>query len=327
MQDDPVSLSIRVTESAQIGVLVANKSGQTHLYAYQPNGRSSKPLKPLVTVMIAAESGLKETIQQIPIQAAHLTEDNKMLLAYGSLVTLTFEKITPDFSDKIQALIRSDTKWTKEKKDEALLKVKVVETEGNVEYLAPGTANAPVKRSKSTGSQLPLKERLENLSLNAETNSTGRTTSKGGNMAQLLMQGLNSKDRTILMTVLYNKDETVIKNTISKLPVQAITSLLKELTTMLQGKTYPSKIAITWLKTLVITHAAHFLSLPDVVQALSPILGLIDAKLMTLTELARLRGRVALVTGQITDLSDKQNENMTDDCLLVYQDPGILFCY
>jgi len=61
---------------------------------------------------------------------------------------------------------------------------------------------------------------------------------KGANMTQLLMQALNSKDKTILTTVLFTKNETVIRNTIARLPVQAITPLLKELTVMLQGKTY-----------------------------------------------------------------------------------------
>lgn len=87
----------------------------------------------------------------------------------------------------------------------------------------------------SEGSQLPLKDRLENLSLN---DTPGKSSTKGANMAQLLMQALNSNDRNILTTVLFTKNETVIPNTVAKLPVQAITPLLKELTVMLQGKTY-----------------------------------------------------------------------------------------
>ena len=97
-----------------------------------------------------------------------------------------------------------------------------------------------LKRSKSgTGSQLPLKDRLENLSLNAETSTPNKTTSKGDNMAQLLIQGLHSEDKSLLATVLYVKRESIIKNTVAKLPVQAILPLLKEITSMLQGKTYP----------------------------------------------------------------------------------------
>ncbi|KAK0092601.1 hypothetical protein PV326_001058 [Microctonus aethiopoides] len=325
MQDDPVSLHAQVNENSQITILSTNRSGQAHVFVYQPNGKCSKPLKPSVTVLIASESRQKEGIQSIPIQSAYLTLDNKMLLAYSSLLTLTFEKIEPDFSDKVQALVRSEIKWSKERKEEAVSKVKSVETEGNVEYLSPGTTgaiNAIGKRIRDgVGSQLPLKDRLENLSLNPEINTTGHAPTKGANMVQLLMQGLNSKDKNILMTVLQNQDEKIIKNTITKLPIAAISPLLKELTIMLQSKMFLSRIAVMWLKTLIVTHAAHLLSLPDIGDALSPILGLIDAKLLILTELSRLRGRVALVTGQISHLNEKQNTDITEECLLVYQDP------
>lgn len=58
-------------------------------------------------------------------------------------------------------------------------------------------------------------------------------------MCQLLLQGLASGDKTLLTTVLYVRKESVIKNTLAKLPTTAIIPLIKELTTMLQGKTYP----------------------------------------------------------------------------------------
>lgn len=90
----------------------------------------------------------------------------------------------------------------------------------------------------SSGSQLPLKDRLENLSLNADANTPGRSPTKGANMVQLLIQALNSKDKNILTTVLFTKNENMIHHTVAKLPPQAITPLLKELTVMLQGKTY-----------------------------------------------------------------------------------------
>ncbi|XP_015112063.1 WD repeat-containing protein 43 isoform X2 [Diachasma alloeum] len=319
MQDDPIALSVQSSENSQMTVLAVNRSGQANLFTYQPNGQCTKPLKPTVTVVIAADSNQKESVQQVPIQSAQLTTNGKMLLVYGSLINLTFEQLLPDFSSKIMGLVRSDGRKMKEKKEEALTKVKIAETNENVEYLVPGAASAPAKRTRA-GSQLPLKDRLENLSLNSEMNTSGKTQSKGANMAQLLLQGLNSKDKNILMNVLYNRDETIIKNTISKIPVQAISPLLKELTSMLQGKTYPSKIAVVWLKNLVITHAAHLLSHPDIGDVLSPILGLIDAKLAIFSELSRLRGRVALVTGQISHLNDQESKNIFEEGLLVYQD-------
>lgn len=124
----------------QVGILVTTQSGQAQLFKYQPNGHT-KPVKPSLNIAVAADINQKETVQQIPILAGHLTEDEKLLLAYGSYFNLTFEKVMPDFSDKVQCLIRSerlDTKKSKERKEEAISKVKPTAIEEDVEYLAPG---------------------------------------------------------------------------------------------------------------------------------------------------------------------------------------------
>lgn len=139
MQDEATSISILVVKESQVIVLVTTQSGQAQLFKYQPNGHT-KPLKPSLNIAIAADVNQKETVQQIPILAGHLTEDEKLLLAYGSYLNLTFEKIVPDFSDKMYCLIRSerlDTKKSKERKEETISKVKPTAIE-DVEYLTPG---------------------------------------------------------------------------------------------------------------------------------------------------------------------------------------------
>jgi len=141
LQDEATSIStIVVEESQQVVILGTTRSGQAQLFKYQPNGHT-KPLKPSLNIVVAADVNQKETVQQIPILAGHLTEDEKVLLMYGSYLNLTFEKVTPDFSDKIQCLVRSeklDTKKLKEKKEETVSKVKPTSIEEDVEYLAPG---------------------------------------------------------------------------------------------------------------------------------------------------------------------------------------------
>lgn len=137
MQDEALSVSVHVNEESQVMVLAVTRSGQAHVFKYQPNGRS-KPLKPTLNIAVASDVHQKETIQQIPILMAKLIENEKLLLAYGSYMNLTFEKVTPDFSDKIQYLIRSEVKRTKERKEESVTKVKATITEDNVEYLVPG---------------------------------------------------------------------------------------------------------------------------------------------------------------------------------------------
>lgn len=140
MQDEATSISILGAKESQITVLVSTQSGQAQLFKYQLNGHT-KPLKPSLNIAVAADVNQKETVQQIPILAGHLTEDEKLLLAYGSYLNLTFEKIIPDFSDKVYCLIRSeklDTKKSKERKEETISKVKPTAIEEAVEYLAPG---------------------------------------------------------------------------------------------------------------------------------------------------------------------------------------------
>ncbi|XP_076757696.1 WD repeat-containing protein 43 isoform X1 [Xylocopa sonorina] len=318
LQDDPISVSTNISENSQVMVLVVTRSGQAHLFQYQPNGRS-KPLKPSLNIAVASDASQKDSIQQIPILDAKLTEDQKLLLSYGTYINPIFEKVTPDFSNKVQCLVRSELKTKRDRKEE-ISKVKPVTIEDNVEYLTPGIIGTTSKRAKSnSGSQLLLKDRLENLSLSAESNPAGNTTSKGNNRAQLLIQGLNSKDKTILSNIFLTKNESIIRNTIAKLPIQAIGPLLKELTILLQGKTYTSKIAVRWLEALLTAHAGHLLSQADLVELFGPILSLIDAKLTLLTELSKLKGRVSLVTGQISQTVDEQDKDIAENCL-VYQD-------
>ncbi|XP_029035150.1 WD repeat-containing protein 43 [Osmia bicornis bicornis] len=318
LQDDAISVSVNVSESSQVVVLVVTRSGQAHIFQYQPNGRT-KPLKPSLNIAVASDISQKDSIQQIPILDAKLTEDQKLLLSYGTHINPVFEKVTPDFSNKVQCLVRSDSKKNKDRKEE-ITKIKPTVIEGNVEYLAPGIVETTTKRTKSSsGSQLLLKDRLENLSLGTESSPTGKITSTGSSRAQLLLQGLNSKDKTILSNVFLIKNESIIRNTITKLPIQAIGPLLKELTILLQGKTYTSKIAVRWLETLLMVHASHFLSQADLVDLFGPILNLIDAKLALLTELSKLKGRVSLVTGQIAQIVEEQDKDITENCLM-YQD-------
>lgn len=76
-----------------------------------------------------------------------------------------------------------------------------------------------------------------------------------------------------------------------------------------------------WLEALLTTHAGHLLSQADLVELFGPILSSIDAKLALLTELSKLKGRVSLVTGQISQTMEEHDKDVTENCL-VYQDSG-----
>lgn len=139
----------------------------------------------------------------------------------------------PSSYEKIQCLIRKDPRKVLTTKENDVSKTRQPIIDKNVQYLTPHTAPVPLKRKgKDIGNEVPMEQRLENLTLN-KLEGIPRVD----NVAHLLLQGLHSKDKTILRNVLCKRDENVIRNTIRRLPMQVIIPLLTELTTLVQGKT------------------------------------------------------------------------------------------
>lgn len=134
---ETTSVSTLVTEKSQIVVLATTDSGKALLYKYQPNG-CTKPLQPTLTIEIVSDIKQKEVNQKIPIVAGHLTDDEKLLLVYDNDISLTFEKIVPDFSDKEQRLIRSGVKNLKERTQIETTKVMPTREDENAKYYGPG---------------------------------------------------------------------------------------------------------------------------------------------------------------------------------------------
>lgn len=80
-----------------------------------------------------------------------------------------------------------------------------------------------------------MEKRLENLTLHKLNGASD--VPKVDNVAELLKQGLHSKDKEILRTVLSKKDENIVRNTVKRLPMDLIVPFVKELCVFIQGKT------------------------------------------------------------------------------------------
>lgn len=129
--------------------------------------------------------------------------------------------------------MRNDPRTVRAAKDLEVTKVQTPIVGKDVVYVTPQSA-ASVKRKKDGQQEVPMEIRLENLVLNK---ADGKAVPRADNVAQLLVQGLHSKDKNILRQVLTRKDETVIKNTIRRLPITVIEPLVVELNNFLKGKT------------------------------------------------------------------------------------------
>lgn len=199
--------------------------------------KCTKPIKPKVTLQVASDTGqTKDVVTPIPIIAALFHNDTSIMLAHGHNLILTFENVVPNPYEKMQCLIRKDPRQAQTSKDnDVTLKTKQLVADKHVEYLTPHTSNnfKTKRKGDDVTTEVPMEQRLENLTLNKL--NTG--VPKQDNLAQLLVQGLHSKDKKMLQSVLCKRDETIVRNTVKRLPMVVVVPLLTELTNLVQGRT------------------------------------------------------------------------------------------
>nr|CAD7458366.1 unnamed protein product [Timema tahoe] len=223
-------------------------------------------------------------------------------------------------STEMVCLVREAlTKGSQKREKAAMTKVVVPLVDDSAEYVSAAAVGSN-KRVREPGlTEVAMEERLDNLSLDQFSYDSTRGPPKPDNLVQLLLQGLKSKDPLILHSVLLRKDEQLIFNTVSRLPLKTVAPLLTELCTLLRSKSQKNHMAVPWLKAMLAVHAGQLLSNPELSQMLAPLLSLIEARLGQLTPLMRLRGRLELLVGQIGTIADS---NELQDSLLVYREQG-----
>uniref|UniRef100_A0A1B6C6T4 Small-subunit processome Utp12 domain-containing protein n=1 Tax=Clastoptera arizonana TaxID=38151 RepID=A0A1B6C6T4_9HEMI len=326
MNDVARSVSVSVSKKGDTNMAAVTKSGAMLLYSHQINGKNV-PIKPTQVVMIASDSGQNRSkVSSLQIILARSITKKKAFIAYGSMPFLAFESIGLETEDKEICLVRKDPKIASSLKQQAV-KVRGPEIGNDVEYLSQSNVNGTIvgnKRAKGKASDVPLAERLDNLALNQPSSSTTSTQPKSEGLAHLLIQGLQSKDKSLLQSVLFRKDEVVMAQTVQRLPLHVISPLLRELTALIQGKTYMSQVAAEWLRAILSAHASQLLADTNTGPLLAPLLGIVESRLGTLGPLCRLRGRLDLLINQVT-VSDKQNlVDSSSQALLVHHDQGII---
>lgn len=189
----------------------------------------------------------------------------------------------------------------------------------DVHYLTPQTSSIPSKRKNDGQQEVPMEKRLENLMIN-EADSSSKVP-HANNVSQLLTQGLLSKDKNILRTVLFKKDEQLIKNTIKRIQLSLIGPLFEELTKLIQGKTLSRQVGLMWLKNLILIHSGFLLSNPDLWSFFGQVLGSIESGLELQTPRNKLMGRLELLITQINHTP--QQDSQDNEALLVFNDKGL----
>ncbi|MEE6473620.1 hypothetical protein FKM82_010111 [Ascaphus truei] len=316
LTETPVSIDLTPSESKEepLKLAVVCRDGQLHLIEHVLNGNYKKPLMPTCTVQIATSgSDGGSTPKPIPILAASFCPDRQsLLLLYGSTMQPVIEKVVLKTNEPHICLIRDIQKTLTLRKDMPVTKVKTPVVTSDVQVLVPGIPghsaaikSAPSVALKPDGKRKPGdKEASIADRLGAMDIDMAKVESKGGlpqtdSFAVLLVQGLESSDANILNKVFQTKKDSLIKNTVSRLPVYAVIPLVHELTKRLQGHPYSALLMVRWLKAVFVLHASYLSTLPDLVPQLGMLYQLMESRVKTLQKLSRLHGKLYLLITQV----------------------------
>ncbi|XP_058462607.1 WD repeat-containing protein 43 [Malaya genurostris] len=324
MDDSPEYISTQLVDS-KIHLVAVSKSGVAYYYVKDVEKiKSTKPIKASHTYEVAVnttESGSK-TVERLSIFTASIqfsSNQERLLIAYGTELSLKFEQIAIDKGIKQNVIIREQMSVFQRKGQDDKMKSKTPAVVSAVaEFLNP--ANAGKKSLKTV--EIPMEARLENLALTADVSS--KSTFSPKNMAHLLIQGLHSKDAALLRTVFSKTEPEVIERTVERIPAQYVSTLLSEISSLMQKKTVHVATATCWLKALINSHASQLMALgsENLLSNFGTCLGIIEYRAQHASSLSKLSGRLDLLVGQIdrTERLAANPEDRTDSNCLVYQE-------
>lgn len=104
-----------------------------------------------------------------------------------------------------------------------------------------------------------------------------------------------------------------IRNTVRRLPLDNVLPLLQELLAQFDVQQARDIVLTEWIKTVLLTHTAYFMTLPEVVQRLSTLYKELDDRLTVYPKLLAMRGRLDLIQNQIDARNRKDEESEEDD--------------
>ncbi|KAF8887792.1 NUC189-domain-containing protein [Infundibulicybe gibba] len=132
-------------------------------------------------------------------------------------------------------------------------------------------------------------------------------------LTRTLIQALHSSDSRLLETCLAHSDQALIRNTIRRLPPQLAVPLINACVERLGRGARAGNMKgggggasaqrgtglVTWVKTVLIVHSGHLMTIPDLVARLAGLHSTLTARLALQESLLTLNGRLDMVLSQI----------------------------
>ncbi|KAG6919548.1 hypothetical protein DXG01_004211 [Tephrocybe rancida] len=170
-----------------------------------------------------------------------------------------------------------------------------------------------------SGADQPLSESEDDVAPKASKSSRRKAKAEEVNvvpansLTRTLIQALHSSDTRLLETCLAHSDQTLIRNTVRRLPPQLAVPLIIACVERLGRGARAGNMKgggggassqrgtglITWVKTTLTVHSGHLMTIPDLVARLSGLHATLTSRLTLQESLLSLSGRLDMVISQI----------------------------
>lgn len=104
-----------------------------------------------------------------------------------------------------------------------------------------------------------------------------------------------------------------IRHAVRTLPLDNVLPLLQEVLTQFDVQQARDTVLTEWIKTLLLTHTAYFMKLPEVVKKLSNLYEDLDDRLTVYPKLLAMHGRLDLIQSQIDSRNRKEEDYYEED--------------
>lgn len=347
LTDEPIAVDVirHSSRDKPVHIAVVSKAGQIHIFEYSLNGGGKKPLKPTRTIQLTCSGKKDGTPSPISVMCIHLLAEAEpsALIAYGSTVKPQFETLAYSTMEEHTCLIRENTSnlllsnGSREtfQVDKGQSSFKGVTTlgPGNMTLATPTMADEEEQiktkgKRSSEGTERPEEQSIEDRlkAINTASSETQRRK-RGGpptadSLVQMLIQALHSQDNNLLEDVLWQggKKESVMKNTIKKLPVNLSIPFLTELVHKIQAMPWRGVHLTLWIKHVLSVHMAYLMTVPDLVDSLSGLYAMMESRVSIFSKLCKLQGRLDLMLSQVDSQSYNNADNEVPGPSVVYQE-------
>ncbi|QLG72746.1 hypothetical protein HG535_0D04550 [Zygotorulaspora mrakii] len=153
---------------------------------------------------------------------------------------------------------------------------------------------------------------ISHVQIGKKKNSTATTV---GTVTVVLSQALQANDHSLLETVLNNRDERVIKDTIFRLKPPLAVILLERLAERIARQTHRQGVLNVWVKWCLIIHGGYLVTIPNLMSSLSSLHSTLKRRSDLLPRLLSLESRLEYALDRLSSDSLHEDEDNLEELL------------